>query len=108
MSNFSFSHSVFKRLVLQTRKNQGLFGIGLTPVFTDHGLKFSGFSTAGMVKELTGGYKITYHPEGPEGPALEADFTPPFRRVSMIDELEKQLDVRFPDPAELHTESKVS
>ena len=29
-SNFSFSHSVFKRLVLQTRKNQGLFGKGLT------------------------------------------------------------------------------
>ena len=23
--NFSFSHSVFKRLVLQTRENQGLF-----------------------------------------------------------------------------------
>ena len=30
MSNFSFSHSVFKRLILQTRKNQGLFGKGLT------------------------------------------------------------------------------
>ena len=29
MSNFSFSHSVFKRLILQTRKNQGLFGKGL-------------------------------------------------------------------------------
>ena len=29
MSNFSFSHSVFQRLVLQTRKNQGLFGKGL-------------------------------------------------------------------------------
>ena len=29
MSNFSFSHSVFKRLVLQTHKNQGLFGKGL-------------------------------------------------------------------------------
>ena len=29
-SNFSFSHSVFKRLVLQTCKNQGLFGKGLT------------------------------------------------------------------------------
>ena len=28
-SNFSFSPSVFKRLVLQTRKNQGLFGKGL-------------------------------------------------------------------------------
>ena len=26
---FSFSHSVFKRLVLQTRENQGLFGNGL-------------------------------------------------------------------------------
>ena len=26
MSNFSYSHSVFKRLVQQTRKNQGLFG----------------------------------------------------------------------------------
>ena len=29
MSNFSFSYSVFKRLLLQTRKNQGLFGKGL-------------------------------------------------------------------------------
>ena len=29
MSNFSFSQSVFKRLVLQTRKNQGFFGKGL-------------------------------------------------------------------------------
>ena len=29
MSNFSFSHSVFKRLVLHTCKNQGLFGKGL-------------------------------------------------------------------------------
>ena len=31
-SNFSFSYSVFKRLLLQTRKNQGLFGKGL--IFT--------------------------------------------------------------------------
>ena len=29
-SNFSFSQSVFKRLVLQTHKNQGLFGKGLS------------------------------------------------------------------------------
>ena len=29
-SNFSFSHSVFKRLLMQTRKNQGLFGKGLS------------------------------------------------------------------------------
>ena len=31
--NFSFCRSVFKRLVLQTRKNQGLFGKGLTLYF---------------------------------------------------------------------------
>ena len=30
MSNFSFSHNVFKRLVLQTHEDQGLFGKGLT------------------------------------------------------------------------------
>ena len=29
MRNFSFSHSVFKRLMLQTRKNQGSCGQGL-------------------------------------------------------------------------------
>ena len=31
-SNFSFSSSVFKRLVQQTRKDKGLFGKGLTPL----------------------------------------------------------------------------
>ena len=31
-SNFFFSHIVFKRLVLQTRKNQGLFGKGLLEI----------------------------------------------------------------------------
>ena len=30
MSNFSFSHSVFKRHIPETRKNQGLFGKGLS------------------------------------------------------------------------------
>ena len=29
-SNFSFSHNVYKRLVLQSHKNKGLFGKGLT------------------------------------------------------------------------------
>ena len=36
-SNFSFPHSVFKRLVLQTRKNQGLFGKGLKVLFLEQG-----------------------------------------------------------------------
>ena len=33
-SNFSFSHSVFRRPLLQTRKNQGLFGKGLKLTIT--------------------------------------------------------------------------
>ena len=42
-SNFSFSRCVFKRLVLQTRKNQGLFGKGLRVQYTtrdSRGLRF--------------------------------------------------------------------
>ena len=39
-SNFSFSHSVFKRLVLQKRKNQGLFGKGLTEFVKEKGVKY--------------------------------------------------------------------
>ena len=35
-SNFSFFHSVFKRPVLQTRKNQGLFGKGLKVICEDN------------------------------------------------------------------------
>ena len=48
MSNFSFSHSVFKRLVLQARKNQGLFGKGFIAYFSEififffQGLNLSG------------------------------------------------------------------
>ncbi|KAK1162003.1 hypothetical protein AOXY_G18273 [Acipenser oxyrinchus oxyrinchus] len=53
---------------------------------------------SGMVKHITGGYKVQYHPEGPEGPAFEIDFTPPFRRVSMVYDLEKELGVKFPPP----------
>ena len=32
MGNFAFSHSAFKRFVLQTCKNKGLFGKGLKPI----------------------------------------------------------------------------
>ena len=40
-SNFSFSHSVFQRLLLQTRKNQGLFGKGLNVSSSCNGNVFS-------------------------------------------------------------------
>ncbi|PIA47702.1 hypothetical protein AQUCO_01400358v1 [Aquilegia coerulea] len=36
---------------------------------------------SGMVKELTGGYKIKYHANGLDNDPIEIDFTPPFRYV---------------------------
>lgn len=51
---------------------------------------------AGMVKSIHGSYKIKYHPEGPDGKEFEIDFTPPFKRVSMISSLEEILKVKFP------------
>ncbi|KAK7114799.1 lysine--tRNA ligase-like isoform X2 [Littorina saxatilis] len=59
---------------------------------------------SGMVKSLTGGYKVKYHPEGPEGEELEIDFTPPFRRLSLIKDLEKVLKVTFPAATTFGTE----
>lgn len=57
-----------------------------------------------MVKAITGGYKVLYHEQGPDQPPLEIDFTPPFKRVSMVAELEKILKVKFPSPDTLGTD----
>ncbi|XP_063943936.1 lysine--tRNA ligase-like [Daucus carota subsp. sativus] len=51
---------------------------------------------SGMVKELTGGYKIGYHANGFENEAIEIDFSPPFRRVDMIEDLEKMAGLDIP------------
>lgn len=51
---------------------------------------------SGMVKDITGSHVITYHPEGPDGPAVEIDFSPPFRRISMCSGLEEALNVKLP------------
>lgn len=59
-----------------------------------------------MVKHITGGYKVTYHPDGPEGQAYEIDFTPPFRRVSMTQDLEKIMGVKFPPTDSYDTNGK--
>ncbi|KAK8654653.1 hypothetical protein V6N13_107260 [Hibiscus sabdariffa] len=40
---------------------------------------------SGMVKELTGVYKIKYHANGLDNDPIEIDFTPPFRRLDMVD-----------------------
>ncbi|RVW70490.1 Lysine--tRNA ligase [Vitis vinifera] len=51
---------------------------------------------SGMVKELTGGYKIKYHANGLDKDPIEIDFTPPFRRIDMIEDLEKMADLSIP------------
>ncbi|KAH7542422.1 hypothetical protein FEM48_Zijuj02G0071900 [Ziziphus jujuba var. spinosa] len=51
---------------------------------------------SGMVKELTGGYKIKYHANGLDKDPIEIDFTPPFRRIDMIEELEKLANLNIP------------
>ena len=56
-----------------------------------------------MVKTVTGGYIIKYHPQGHDGPEMVIDFTPPFRRIQMIPELEKILHCTFPDAKTLGT-----
>jgi len=60
---------------------------------------------AGMVKQIFGTYKVAFHPDGPEGEAKEIDFTPPFRRLRMFPDLEKELGMKLPSPADLHTEA---
>jgi len=59
---------------------------------------------AGMVKQIFGSYKVTFHPDGPEGEAKEIDFTPPFKRLRMFPDLEKVLGTKLPSPDTLHTE----
>lgn len=59
---------------------------------------------SGMVKSIKGSYKIQYHPNGPDSPALDLDFTPPFRRIDMFTELEKVLGEPLPFPQNLETE----
>ncbi|KAG6795668.1 lysine--tRNA ligase isoform X1 [Apis mellifera caucasica] len=57
---------------------------------------------SGMIKSIHGSYKITYHPDGPEGEAVEIDFTPPFKRLSMIKTLEEVLKIKLPSADKLN------
>ncbi|KXJ75746.1 hypothetical protein RP20_CCG011135 [Aedes albopictus] len=58
---------------------------------------------SGMVRSIHGSYKIKYHPEGPDGKEYEIDFTPPFKRISMLSSLEEILKVKFPAPTSFNT-----
>jgi len=56
---------------------------------------------SGMVKALTGGYVIEYHNDGPENPPTRVDFTPPFKRVSMLSGLEDVLSAKEGKPVKI-------
>lgn len=51
-----------------------------------------------MVKELNGSYVVKYHPDPDNEPekVIDIDFSPPWRRISMMEGLEKELGVPLP------------
>jgi len=49
-----------------------------------------------MVLAIKGSYKFEYHPDGPDGKAVEIDFTPPWPRLPMVDEIERQSGITLP------------
>lgn len=57
---------------------------------------------SGLVHSIFGTYKFPYHPNGRDSEEImEIDFTPPFRRVDMMGELERVLNTKLPDPVDL-------
>lgn len=51
---------------------------------------------ASMVLAINGSYVVKYQPD-PEVPAKMVDFTPPFKRINMIEGLEEATGVKFPE-----------
>jgi len=51
-----------------------------------------------MVKELSGSYIVKYHPDPDNEPekVIDIDFSPPWRRISMMEGLEQELGVPLP------------
>lgn len=48
-----------------------------------------------MVLNIKGSYKVEYHPDGPDEDPVEIDFTPPWPRISMVEEIEKQSGLKL-------------
>uniref|UniRef100_A0ACD5X6B7 Uncharacterized protein n=1 Tax=Avena sativa TaxID=4498 RepID=A0ACD5X6B7_AVESA len=49
-----------------------------------------------MVRELTGSTKIKYHANGADNPPIEIDFTPPYRRIDIMQELKSVAGLNIP------------
>lgn len=61
---------------------------------------------SGLVKDITGGYKIKYQAKrGME--EVEIDFTPPFKRISMMEGLEEAMNVKLPSLDDPDIEEKL-
>ncbi|TFK18292.1 lysine-tRNA ligase [Coprinopsis marcescibilis] len=62
----------------------------------------------GLVKTLTGGTTLIFHPDGNKGQEgarqIELEFKRPWKRYDMIETLEEKLNVKFPPGEELHTD----
>ena len=54
---------------------------------------------SGMVYHIHGSFKIQYHPHGHDQPPIDIDFTPPWKRYSMMDALAEE-GIVIPGPME--------
>jgi lysyl-tRNA synthetase, class II len=61
---------------------------------------------SGLVLNVTGGYKIKYAPK-PGMDEVEIDFTPPFKRISMMDGIEEAMNVKLPELDDPEIEPKL-
>jgi len=61
---------------------------------------------SGLVMDITGGYKIKYSPK-PGAPEVEIDFTPPFKRISMMEGLEEAMKTKLPDLDDPEVDAKL-
>mmetsp|Transcript_18079 Transcript_18079/g.30744 ORF Transcript_18079/g.30744 Transcript_18079/m.30744 type:complete len:590 (+) Transcript_18079:45-1814(+) len=43
-----------------------------------------------MVLSVCGSYQVKYHPEGPDGNEVVIDFTPPYQKIDMLEDLRAQ------------------
>ena len=76
-------NSIWPMLIIMTSclLPRSLYQVCSSTHFRLH-VAYSHVTALGMVKEVTGETKITYHPnEDDKSQVFEVDFTPPFRRV---------------------------
>ena len=62
-------------------------------------MNFTEEMISSLVLKLKGSYVIDYHSDGPDAPPTRIDFTPPWRRISMVDALEAALGEKMPGSA---------